>query len=103
LKTEGQEASILCTPFDLGLAIENRHFCVELETGDLGRAIMMLNKLTLGILRGVLAGGALVMLNGGHHSKCSIKKVSFAVLQMYFDVWKAVQVPEGLLVVIGAE
>jgi hypothetical protein len=93
----------LCTPFDLGLAIRNGNFCVELATGDLSHTIMVLNKLTLGILSGVLVGGVMVMLNEERRAKFAAERLSFDALQMYFDVWKAVKVPEGLLVVIAAE
>jgi len=48
-------------PIDATIPVGNRLFCMEWETGNISSSHRALNKMALGILKGLLIGGALVL------------------------------------------
>lgn len=48
-------------PIDATIPVGNRLFCMEWETGNISSSHRALNKMSLGILKGLLIGGALVL------------------------------------------
>jgi len=92
----------IATPFDASWSVGNRHTCVELETGDIQHANATLCRMALGIVKGVIACAVLVVVHDAHRFEPQTTSVAFAQVANYLDLWRAVRVSEGLLVVISA-
>jgi len=90
-------------PIDATLPVGNRLFCMEWETGNISSTHRALNKMALGILKGILIGGALVLPTRAMYRYLTDRVGNFAEIEPYFDLWRALQVEDGLLVVIAIE
>jgi hypothetical protein len=82
----------------------DRHlFALEWETGNISSSHRALNKLVLGLLRGVFLGTALVLPNRKLYPYLTDRIGNYEELEPYFDVWRAVQIQEGFLAVFVVE
>jgi hypothetical protein len=92
-----------CTPFDAGCSLEKRFVAAEFAPRNVQCAHAILCKMALGLVRGVLAAGVLVVTNDHRRLKPRIHTAAFGELTNYFDLWKALHVEDGLLMVVGVE
>ena len=90
-------------PMDAALNVGNRHFCVEWETGNISSSHRALNKIALGIIKGVLVGGVLIVPTREMYHYLTDRVGNFRELEPYFPVWRALKIDEGLLSVIAIE
>lgn len=88
---------------DATYPVGNRLFCVEWETGNISSSHRAMNKMALGILKGVLIGGALILPTRAMYKYLTDRVGNFPELEPYFPLWKALKVEEGLLAVIAIE
>ncbi|HYA42789.1 MAG TPA: hypothetical protein VEF34_15905 [Syntrophobacteraceae bacterium] len=90
-------------PIDASISVGNRLFCMEWETGNVSSSHRALNKMALGILKGIFVGGALVLPTRLMYRYLTDRIGNFPEIEPYFPLWRALQVEEGLLVVIAIE
>lgn len=90
-------------PIDATYRVGNQHFAVEWETGNISSSHRALNKMVIGLLRGVLIGGALVLPTSLLYPYLTDRIGSFEELAPYFDVYRSVRCECGLLLVIAVE
>jgi hypothetical protein len=90
-------------PIDATFPVGSRLFCMEWETGNISSSHRALNKMALGILKGIFIGGALVLPTRAMYKYLTDRVGNFAEIEPYFGLWRALQVEAGLLVVIAIE
>lgn len=90
-------------PIDATIPVGKRLFCMEWETGNISSSHRSLNKMALGIMRGIFIGGALVLPTRAMYKYLTDRIGNFAEIEPYFALWRALQVGDGLLVVIAIE
>jgi hypothetical protein len=90
-------------PMDATCPVKERLFCLEWETGNISSSHRSLNKMALGILKKKLIGGALVVPTRKMYQYLTDRIGNLQELEPYFPLWKALQIDEGLLVVIAIE
>jgi hypothetical protein len=90
-------------PMDATIAVENRLFCAEWETGNVSSSHRAINKMALGILKKILIGGALIVPTRKMYRYLTDRIGNFQEIEPYFPLWKALHVDEGLLVIIAIE
>jgi hypothetical protein len=78
-------------------------FALEWETGNISSSHRAVNKLVLGLLRGVFLGAALVLPNRKLYPYLTDRIGNYEELEPYFDVWRAVEIREGFLAVFVIE
>jgi len=88
---------------DATKTLDNHLFALEWETGNISSSHRAVNKLVLGLLRGVFLGAALVLPNRKLYPYLTDRIGNYEELEPYFDVWRAVQIPEGFLAVFVIE
>ena len=59
--------------------------------------------MVIGILRGILVGGALVLPTRELYEYLTDRVGNFVELEPYFDVWQSVRCESGFLIVIAVE
>jgi hypothetical protein len=77
--------------------------CVEWETGNISSSHRALNKMCLGILKGVLIGGVLILPTRKMYGYLTDRVGNFSEIEPYFPFWRHLQFPEGILAVIAIE
>lgn len=90
-------------PIDATLPVGDRLFCMEWETGNISSSHRALNKMALGILKGIFIGGALVLPTRAMYKYLTDRIGNYAEIEPYFPLWRALQVADGLLIVIAIE
>ena len=90
-------------PIDATIPVGNRLFCLEWETGNISSSHRALNKMALGMLRGVFIGGTLVLPTRTMYRYLTDRVGNYAEIEPYFDLWRALTVKDGLLAVIAVE
>jgi hypothetical protein len=88
---------------DATYPVGDRLFCVEWETGNISSSHRALNKMSLGILEKVLIGGALIVPTRAMYKYLTDRVGNLQELEPYFLFWRAFNVDEGFLLVIGVE
>ena len=78
-------------------------FALEWETGNISSSHRSINKMVLGLLRGVFLGTALVLPNRKLYPYLTDRIGNYEELEPYFDVWRAVEIQEGFLAVFVIE
>lgn len=78
-------------------------FALEWETGNISSSHRAINKMVLGLLRGVLLGAALVLPSRKIYPYLTDRVGNYEELEPYFDVWRAVSVREGFLAIFVIE
>jgi hypothetical protein len=84
---------------DLG----GRYFALEWETGNISSSHRALNKMALGLIKGVLVGGVLIVPTREMYKYLTDRVGNFAELEPYFSLWGALRVQYGLLEVVAIE
>lgn len=88
---------------DATYPVANQFFCVEWETGNISSSHRALNKMALGMLKGILVGGALIVPTRAMYKYLTDRVGNLEELEPYFPLWRTLPVEEGLLVVIAVE
>jgi len=82
---------------------DGRKFAVEWETGNISSTHRAINKMALGMLRGELVGGAIVLPTRVMYPYLTDRVGNFAEIAPYFDVWRSWPHVQGLLAVFAVE
>ena len=90
-------------PIDATYAIGRKYFAVEWETGNISSSHRALNKMSIGILNGVLIGGILILPTRDMYQYLTDRVGNFRELEPYFDLWKSLDCEEGYLAIIAIE
>jgi hypothetical protein len=90
-------------PLDATYKIGEKLFAVEWETGNISSSHRAVNKMALGILKGRLIGGILILPTREFYQYLTDRVGNFRELEPYFPLWKALQCDEGFLAVIAVE
>lgn len=83
--------------------IENYRFALEWETGNISSSHRSINKMLLGLLRGVFIGAALVLPSRKIYPYLTDRIGNYEELEPYFDVWRAIRIEEGFLAIFVIE
>ncbi len=76
---------------------------LEWETGNISSSHRALNKMALGLLKGVLAAGVLVVPTEDFARYLTDRVGNWPELRPYFDLWRALPVEEGVLEIVAVE
>ncbi len=90
-------------PIDAAYPVGSRYFALEWETGNISSSHRSMNKMTLGMRKGALVGGALVLPTREMYKYLTDRVGNYEELEPYFDVWRGIEIDEGLLVVIAIQ
>lgn len=90
-------------PLDAVLTLDDGHFAVEWETGNISSSHRALNKLALGLIRGVLAGACLIIPSRRLYPYLTDRIGNYEELAPYFDVYRQIRCDCGVLSVIAVE
>lgn len=82
---------------------DNHLFALEWETGNISSSHRAVNKMVLGLLRGVFLGTALVLPSDVLYPYLTDRIGNYGELEPYFDVWRAVQIKNGFLAIFVIE
>jgi hypothetical protein len=88
---------------DATYRIGDKFFAVEWETGNISSSHRALNKMALGIIKGILLGGILILPTRELYQYLTDRVGNLRELAPYFPMWKALQCDEGFLAVIAVE
>ena len=88
---------------DATKVLDSHLFALEWETGNISSSHRAVNKMVLGLLRGVLLGAVLVLPSRKMYPYLTDRIGNYEELEPYFDVWRAVRLREGFLAVFVIE
>jgi len=88
---------------DATKVLDKHLFALEWETGNISSSHRAVNKLVLGMLRGVFLGSALVLPSRNLYTYLTDRIGNYDELEPYFDVWRAVNINEGFLEIFVVE
>jgi Restriction endonuclease BamHI len=88
---------------DATKALNNDLFALEWETGNISSSHRAINKMVLGLLRGVFVGAALVLPSRKLYPYLTDRIGNYEELEPYFDVWRSVLVKDGFLAIFVIE
>lgn len=82
-------------------------YAVEWETGNISSSHRAMNKMCLGMVRGVLTGGVLILPTRAMYRFLTDRVGNLGELEPYFDMWEAVgdspKIKEGFLAILAIE
>lgn len=90
-------------PMDAAYAVGDQYFGLEWETGNISSSHRSLNKMVLGMTKGVLIGGALIVPTRAMYKYLTDRVGNYEELEPYFDVWRRVELENALLIIIAIE
>lgn len=86
---------------------DGRYFAFEWETGNISSTHRALNKMGIGLLDGILAGGILVLPSRAMYRHLTDRVGNYNEIQPYFPVWECLEqstrIHDGVLAVIEVE
>lgn len=88
---------------DATKVLDNHLFALEWETGNISSSHRAINKMVLGLLRGVFLGAVLVLPSRKLYPYLTDRIGNYEELEPYFDVWRSVQLREGFLAIFVIE
>ncbi len=88
---------------DATKALDNYLFALEWETGNISSSHRAVNKMVLGLLRGVFLGAVLVIPSRKLYPYLTDRVGNYEELEPYFDVWRAVRIVDGFLAIFVIE
>jgi hypothetical protein len=77
--------------------------CFEWETGNISSSHRSLNKMCLGLLKGAIKAGMLVVPSRQLYPFLTDRIGNIAELEPYFDLWRSTQCAEGVLDIVVIE
>jgi hypothetical protein len=90
-------------PVDAAHPVGDQYFALEWETGNISSSHRSMNKMVLGMLKGALIGGALILPTREMYRYLTDRVGNYEELEPYFDVWRSIEVQNGLLMVVAIE
>lgn len=78
-------------------------FAVEWETGNISSSHRAINKLAIGLIDSVLAGGILILPSRNMYKFLTDRIGNFPEIEPYFPMWKNMRLESGYLAVIEIE
>lgn len=88
---------------DATKTLDQHLFALEWETGNISSSHRAVNKMVLGLLRGVFLGAVLVLPSRKLYPYLTDRIGNYEELEPYFDVWRAVHLQEGFLAIFVIE
>jgi Restriction endonuclease BamHI len=88
---------------DATKVIDRQMFALEWETGNISSSHRAINKMVLGLIRGVFVGAALVLPSRKLYPYLTDRIGNYEELEPYFDVWRAVKINSGFLAIFSIE
>jgi hypothetical protein len=82
---------------------DGQFLAVEWETGNISSSHRALNKMAVGLLDGMLAGGILILPSREMYQYLTDRIGNYAEIEPYFPVWRNLSIEKGLLAVIEVE
>lgn len=76
-------------PIDATRQIQDILFALEWETGNISSSHRAINKMLLGMLKGILIGGALILPSQNLRPYLTDRVGNYPEIIPYFDLWKA--------------
>lgn len=97
--------AVLKKPGDLDAVLETKYgpVAVEWETGNVSSSHRALNKMALGLMKGPLAAGILIVPSRDLYRFLTDRVGNFSELEPYLDLWRAIPCSSGVLEVIEVE
>ena len=95
LKKPGKLDAVLHTGYGL--------VALEWETGNISSSHRALNKMALGLLKGVLACGILVVPSRDLYKYLTDRIGNMAELEPYLDLWRSIPCEQGVLEIVTIE
>ena len=90
-------------PVDATCKVKGRLLCMEWETGNISSSHRALNKMCLGMLKGVLIGGVLILPTRKMYKYLTDRIGNYSEIEPYFPFWQSIRVQEGILAVMAIE
>lgn len=90
-------------PIDALKITEYGKFAVEWETGNISSSHRALNKICLGVLKGVLIGGALILPSKSMYKYLTDRIGNYPEIEPYMPLWKLLPFIEGSIFIIIVE
>ncbi len=91
-------------PIDAVKALpDGRWMAVEWETGNISSSHRALNKIGIGLIDGILAGGFLILPSRNMYQYLTDRVGNFAEIEPYFPIWRSLPVDDGVLGVVEIE
>lgn len=109
LKLRGWKAEQAAIPstgrgrVDAALTTAHGTYAVEWETGNISSSHRSLMRLSLGLIKGDIKGGVLVLPSKKLYRYLTDRVGNIDELERYFPVWRALPITAGALVVIEIE
>lgn len=76
---------------------------LEWETGNISSSHRALNKMALGLMKGIFAAGILIVPTRRFYRYLTDRVGNFSELEPYFDLWKSIPCANGVLEIIAIE
>ena len=80
-----------------------KFFAVEWETGNISSSHRAVNKMALGLIDGLLAGGILIFPSRHMYKYLTDRVGNFEELEPYFPIWEKLNIDEGYLAILEIE
>ena len=90
-------------PLDATCVVGKKLLCVEWETGNISSSHRALNKMCLGMLKGSLIGGVLILPTRTMYRYLTDRVGNFSEIEPYFPLWQSIPIHEGILAVMAIE
>ena len=91
-------------PIDAVKKLSNGRFvAVEWETGNISSSHRAINKMAVGLIDGVLAGGFLILPSRNMYQYLTDRIGNYAEIEPYFPLWRSLSINNGVLAVIEIE
>lgn len=95
-------------PIDAIYRVKEKLFCVEWETGNIASSHRALNKICVGMIKGHVIGGILILPTHEFYQYLTDRVGNYEELEPYFTIWEHVRwttdyASEGLLGIIAIE
>lgn len=88
---------------DAVLKVDGKYFAVEWETGNISSSHRALNKMAIGLLKRKLIGGILVLPTRKMYRYLTDRVGNFAEIEPYLELWKSVNIEDGVLGIMKVE
>lgn len=88
---------------DATCLVGDKLLSLEWETGNISSSHRALNKMCLGMLKGALIGGVLILPTRSMYHYLTDRVGNLPEVEPYFPLWKAIPITEGILVVVVIE
>ncbi len=90
-------------PIDLTTIVRNKLFAVEWETGNVSSSHRAVNKMAMGIYKGIFIGGTLIVPTKETAYYLTDRIGNYEELEPYFPLWRSFNCKDGFLGIIGIQ